>query len=77
MAFDPLDGSSIVGANFAVGSIFGIWPGDDLVGKKGSDQVAAVYAVYGPRTVMVVALTQPGEDPFRMFAASLLMLQDV
>jgi hypothetical protein len=26
VVFDPLDGSSIVGANFAVGSIFGIYP---------------------------------------------------
>ncbi len=55
VAFDPLDGSSIVGANFAVGSIFGIWPGDELIGRKGSEQAAAVYAVYGPRTVLVVA----------------------
>lgn len=28
VAFDPLDGSSIVDTNFAVGTIFGVWPGD-------------------------------------------------
>lgn len=54
VAFDPLDGSSIFGANFAVGSIFGLWPGDDLRGT-GRDQVAACYAVYGPRTLLVIA----------------------
>jgi fructose-1,6-bisphosphatase len=31
VAFDPLDGSSVVDANFSFGSIFGIWPGSDLV----------------------------------------------
>ena len=63
VAFDPLDGSSIVGANFAVGSIFGVWPGGHLVGRKGSDQVAAMYAVYGPRTILVVAWQQNGMLP--------------
>lgn len=61
VAFDPLDGSSIVAANFAVGSIFGIWPGDQLVGRKGREQAAAVYAVYGPKTILVLALRLPGE----------------
>jgi sedoheptulose-bisphosphatase len=27
VGFDPLDGSSIIDANFAVGTICGIWPG--------------------------------------------------
>lgn len=27
VSFDPLDGSSIIDANFAVGTICGIWPG--------------------------------------------------
>ena len=35
MAFDPLDGSSIVDTNFSVGTIFGIWPGDKLKGITG------------------------------------------
>lgn len=26
VAFDPLDGSSIVDTNFSVGTIFGVWP---------------------------------------------------
>lgn len=31
VAFDPLDGSSIIDTNFAVGTIFGIWPGSRCV----------------------------------------------
>ena len=39
VAFDPLDGSSIVDTNFSVGTIFGVWPGDELIGVTGRDQV--------------------------------------
>ena len=35
VAFDPLDGSSIVDTNFSVGTIFGVWPGDKLKGITG------------------------------------------
>ena len=55
VAFDPLDGSSIIGSNFAVGSIFGVWKGSDMVGQKVSDQHAAAITVYGPRTTFFVA----------------------
>lgn len=46
VAFDPLDGSSIVDTNFTVGTIFGIWPGDKLKGITGREQArrAAVCA---------------------------------
>lgn len=43
VAFDPLDGSSIIDANFAVGTIVGIWPGQGLVNRIGRDQVCDVY----------------------------------
>jgi hypothetical protein len=33
VAFDPLDGSSIIDSNFAVGTIWGTWPGSRLTGK--------------------------------------------
>lgn len=55
MAFDPLDGSSIIDTNFAVGTIFGVWPGSRLVGVSGRDLVGAGMAVYGPRTTITVA----------------------
>ncbi|MBP9774122.1 MAG: fructose-1,6-bisphosphatase [Candidatus Peribacteraceae bacterium] len=54
VVFDPLDGSSLVDANLAIGSIFGIYnKADDLMGMKPRDQVAALYLVYGPRTILV------------------------
>lgn len=59
VAFDPLDGSSIIDTNFAVGTIFGVWPGSRLVGVSGRDLSAAGMAVYGPRTTMTIAGTCP------------------
>ncbi len=65
VAFDPLDGSSIVDTNFAVGTIFGAWPGADLKGITGREQAAAGMIVYGPRTVFCLALKDfPGCHEF-------------
>ena len=55
VAFDPLDGSSVVDADFAIGSIVGIYEGATLLGKKGNDQVASLAIIYGPQ--MLVYLT--------------------
>ncbi|GIL76303.1 hypothetical protein Vretimale_5829 [Volvox reticuliferus] len=62
VVFDPLDGSSIMGANFPVGTIFGIWPGGSPVGRAGRQQVAAAYAVYGPQTILVWAKPRAGKS---------------
>jgi len=51
VAYDPLDGSSLVDVNLSVGSIFGIYKG----GYSGENIVASVYVVYGPRVEMVIA----------------------
>ena len=65
VAFDPLDGSSVVDTNFTVGTIFGVWPGDKLTGITGSDQAAAAMGIYGPRTTYVLALQDvPGTNEF-------------
>ena len=65
VAFDPLDGSSIVDTNFTVGTIFGVWPGDKLTGVTGGDQVAAAMGIYGPRTTYIIALKDcPGTHEF-------------
>jgi len=53
---DPLDGSSVIDANFSVGSIFGIWPGTKLIGRTGREQVASAVSLYGPRTLLLIAL---------------------
>ena len=58
--FDPLDGSSNIEVNVAVGSIFSILKAPlgraaqtvDFL-QKGSQQMLAGYAVYGPSTVLV------------------------
>jgi len=53
VVFDPLDGSSLVEANFAIGSIVGIYEGDKILGRKPREQVAALYVLYGPRTTLI------------------------
>jgi fructose-1,6-bisphosphatase I len=54
IAFDPLDGSSLVDVNLAVGTIVSVFEGDNLL-RPGRYQVAALYVLYGPRTTMVVS----------------------
>jgi len=57
VCWDPLDGSSIVDNNWAVGTMIGIWGKETgLIGAKGSDQKTALVALYGPRTTVLVAL---------------------
>lgn len=53
VVFDPLDGSSLVDVNFAIGSIFGIYAGAEVLGKKSKELSAALYTIYGPRTLLV------------------------
>jgi len=52
VAYDPLDGSSLVDVNLAVGTIVSIYAGCDLL-QPGRNQVAAMYILYGPRVSMV------------------------
>ena len=62
VCWDPLDGSSIVDNNWAVGTIIGIWDStsgtgaDGLLGATGRDQRTSLVALYGPRTTVIVAL---------------------
>jgi sedoheptulose-bisphosphatase len=57
VCWDPLDGSSIVDNNWAVGTIIGVWPkSTGLIGATGRDQVTSIVALYGPRTTVLVAL---------------------
>lgn len=64
IAFDPLDGSSLVDVNLAVGTIVSVFEGDNLL-RPGRNQVAALYVLYGPRTTMVVS-TGKGVHEFAM-----------
>lgn len=56
LAFDPLDGSSLVDVNFSVGTIIGVWKTGTFVGVVGDDQVASLIAVYGPRTTVFLTV---------------------
>jgi fructose-1,6-bisphosphatase I/sedoheptulose-1,7-bisphosphatase len=64
LVFDPLDGSSNIEVNVAVGSIFSILrspnPGadpqvEDFL-QPGTEQLAAGYAIYGPSTMLVLTV---------------------
>ncbi len=58
VAFDPLDGSSVVGANFLVGSIFGIYAStpEGFANKQiAKNLVMGAYLLYGAKLELVVA----------------------
>jgi len=55
VAIDPLDGSSLIGVNLAVGTIVGIYEGDSPL-KKGNEMIGAMYMVYGPLTSLTYTL---------------------
>lgn len=55
VAYDPLDGSSLVDVNLSIGTIVSIYRGCDLL-QEGRNQVAALYILYGPRVSMVYSV---------------------
>lgn len=56
VAFDPLDGSSLLDTNGCVGSIFGIWKSKQFQGLYGRDLLSAGYIQYGPRTTLILSV---------------------
>ncbi len=50
VAYDPLDGSSLMDSNLTIGSIFGIYAHE----FQGTKLIASLYFLYGPRLEMVV-----------------------
>jgi len=62
VAFDPLDGSSIIPQNFAVGTIIAIFPPGPFSDRRGDDIIAAIVASYGPRTELFIAIPH-GPNP--------------
>lgn len=56
ICYDPLDGSSLVDVNLAVGSIFGVYKTKSFIGVKGTEMLAAMAAVYGPRTTITLTI---------------------
>ena len=65
VAMDPLDGSSNLAINGVVGSIFSVLPntgfahqGEQAFLQPGSQQLAAIYLMYGPATLLVLTVGQ-------------------
>ncbi len=63
LLFDPLDGSSNIDVNVSVGTIFSVLryagsepPTENDYLQKGTEQVAAGYAIYGPATMLVLTV---------------------
>jgi len=63
LLMDPLDGSSNIDVNVSIGTIFsvlrcpeGCEPDEKAFLQKGSEQVAAAFAVYGPQTMLVLTV---------------------
>ncbi|EPZ95497.1 class 1 fructose-bisphosphatase [Helicobacter pylori] len=54
IAYDPLDGSSVMEANFLVGTIVGIYEKD----YKAQNLAASLYVVFGHKIELVVALEE-------------------
>jgi fructose-1,6-bisphosphatase I len=50
VVIDPLDGSSLIDVNLAVGTIIGIYPGTVL--DMGKNMIAAMYILFGPLTTL-------------------------
>lgn len=73
VAIDPLDGSSNIDVNVAIGTIFSIYRRQSEEGKplisdvlqSGSEQVAAGYVIYGSST-MLVYTTGKGVNGFTL-----------
>lgn len=54
VAYDPLDGSSLVDSNLSVGTIFGIYDGEFDARKL----IASGYVLYGPCLELVIAQSE-------------------
>jgi fructose-1,6-bisphosphatase I len=72
VALDPLDGSSNIDTNVSVGTIFSLLPTPPDSGvepaaflRRGCEQVAAGYVLYGPQTALVLTVGV-GTDVFTL-----------
>lgn len=55
LVMDPLDGSSLIAVNLAVGTIVGIYEGRSVL-RKGKEMRAALYLLYGPMTTLTLSV---------------------
>jgi fructose-1,6-bisphosphatase I len=73
VTMDPLDGSSLIGVNRAVGTIIGIYNGNVLA--PGRTMVGAMYVLYGPLTTLTYTVKK-GVHEFVMDSAGDFILQE-
>ncbi len=76
VAYDPLDGSSLMDVNFAIGSIFAIYEES----PKACNLKGAVYSIYGARLELVICEDKPklyrlNENDEFIFVKELQMLE--
>jgi fructose-1,6-bisphosphatase len=48
----------VIDSNFAVGSVFGIWGTNEIIGKTGRELIGACLACYGTRTTVMTFNSQ-------------------
>jgi fructose-1,6-bisphosphatase I len=73
VTIDPLDGSSLIGVNLAVGTIVGIYQGNLL--SPGNEMLGALYVLYGPLTTLTYSLRE-GVHEFAMNDQGVFVLQE-
>lgn len=76
IAFDPLDGSSLVDVNFAVGTIIAIYPNGSFIGKKPGEMHASMIAVYGPRTTLFVSVKGKGTHQYLLTEGGFMLQKE-
>ncbi len=57
VTLDPLDGSSLVQVNLAVGTIIGIYDNGKIM-QEGENLRAAMYLLYGPMTILTLTVKE-------------------
>ena len=72
IAYDPLDGSSLVDVNLSVGSIYGIYENS----FSGANIISSIYVVFGPRVEMVIA-NKDGVKMYRLHGSEFKYVQDI
>jgi len=73
VTIDPLDGSSLIGVNLAVGTIVGIYRGSPM--SPGDEMLGAMYVLYGPLTTLTYSLRE-GVHEFALDDRGIFALQE-
>ncbi|MFO7618894.1 MAG: class 1 fructose-bisphosphatase [Thermoplasmata archaeon] len=73
VTMDPLDGSSLIGVNLAVGTIIGIYRGNVLA--PGNTMIGAMYVLYGPLTTLTYT-AKKGVHEFVLDSSGQFVLQE-